>query len=448
MGQFAVILPAAGRSTRFGDPKQKKIFAELDGRAVWLRAIEPFVNRDDVGQMIVVIAPEDRELFERRYEASVAFLNITVIDGGAERSDSVARALEVVDPSCEFVAVHDAARPCLTTELVDARLRRGPAPRGGAAGRAGRRHDQAGRRRPIHGRDDPRGGLFLAQTPQAFRRDLLVRAYANRARIGAGVTDDTQLVEASGHPCAVVEGSPLNLKITTAADLRLASAILQSLPKPKGEGPVHPFADERAMWGDVGPRTSRARPAGSLRALWSQRGLCSSLLPSIALARGRLHGVGPDAVALGAEVQEVGHDVAGDRAVVLEEALADVEILDRLAVVELGDLRVDRRQLVADRARLLAAGEDAQEEDLGLGELLAERLDDGGHAVGDRLGGVRAGVVGADHQDDDLGVDPLDLAVLEPPEDVLGPVAADPEVGRLARGVEALPDLVVRPSPG
>src|SRR4029450_11988308 len=86
----------------------------------WLRAMEPFVNRDDVAQTIVVIAPEDRELFERRFRASVAFMNIRVIDGGAERSDSVARALEVVDPACEFVAVHDAARPCLTAELIDA----------------------------------------------------------------------------------------------------------------------------------------------------------------------------------------------------------------------------------------------------------------------------------------------------------------------------------------
>src|SRR3954468_22451213 len=120
MGQFAVILPAAGRSTRFGDPKLKKIFAELEGRAVWLRAVEPFINRDDVAQTIVVIAPEDRELFERRFRASVAFMDIRVIDGGAERSESVARALEVVDPSCEFIAVHDAARPCLTAELVDA----------------------------------------------------------------------------------------------------------------------------------------------------------------------------------------------------------------------------------------------------------------------------------------------------------------------------------------
>src|SRR2546423_1209190 len=99
MDKFAVILPAAGRSSRFGDPKQKKVYAELDGRAVWLRSVEPFLNRDDVVQIIVAIAPEDRELFERRYRASVAFLDLKVIDGGAERHDTVARALEQVDPA-------------------------------------------------------------------------------------------------------------------------------------------------------------------------------------------------------------------------------------------------------------------------------------------------------------------------------------------------------------
>jgi 2-C-methyl-D-erythritol 4-phosphate cytidylyltransferase len=252
MGPFAVILPAAGRSTRFGDPKQKKIFAELDGRAVWLRAIEPFVNRDDVSQTIVVIAPEDRELFERRFRASVAFMNIRVIDGGAERSDSVARALEAVDPACEFVAVHDAARPCLTADLVDAVFDAARAH--GAALPAIPVADTIKRAGPDRFTIEtiPRDALYLAQTPQAFRRELLVRACANRARLAGGsATDDTQLVEAIGHPCAIVEGSPLNLKITTAADLRLASAVLQAMPKPKREGPIHPFADERARWGDA-----------------------------------------------------------------------------------------------------------------------------------------------------------------------------------------------------
>ncbi len=249
MGPFSVILPAAGRSSRFGHAKEKKIFVELDGRAVWLRAVEPFVNRDDVAQIIVAIAPEDRELFERRFRHSVAFMNLTVLDGGAERSESVARALEAVDPACEFVAVHDAARPCLTKTLVDTVFD------------AARAHGAALPGLPVHDTlkrvDDQRqivetvsrAGLFAVQTPQAFRRELLQRAYANRSRT-PGATDDAQLVEALGHSCRVVDGSPFNLKITTQEDLRLASAILQVLPKPKPEGPAHPFADEQSMWGD------------------------------------------------------------------------------------------------------------------------------------------------------------------------------------------------------
>lgn len=248
MGKFAVILPAAGRSTRFGNAKQKKVFAELDGRAVWLRAAEPFVNRDDVAQTIVVIAPDDRELFELRFRASVAFLNIRVIDGGAERSDSIAKALEILDPDCEFVAIHDAARPCVTPDQIDAVFA------------AAREHGAALLAVPVAdtikrvGADRhtietvARRDLYLAQTPQVFRRDLLLRAYANRAKLGADVTDDTQLVEAIGQSCAVVESTSMNLKITSQADLRLAAAILQALPKPKRDGPIHPFSDERAMW--------------------------------------------------------------------------------------------------------------------------------------------------------------------------------------------------------
>src|SRR5262245_61996088 len=112
MEKFAVIVPAAGKSARFAEPKQKKIYADLAGRGVWLRAVEPFINREDVAQITVAIAAEDRELFERRYRPSVAFMNIKVIEGGPARSETVARALEVVDPECGYVAVHDAARPC------------------------------------------------------------------------------------------------------------------------------------------------------------------------------------------------------------------------------------------------------------------------------------------------------------------------------------------------
>lgn len=251
MGRFAVVLPAAGRSSRFGDVKEKKVYAELDGRAVWLRAVGPFVNRDDVGEIFMVIAPEDRELFERRFRANVAFLGVKVVEGGAERVDSVAKALEQVDPSCDHVAIHDAARPCLTAEQVEAvfaaALEHGAALLAVPVADTLKRVD-AGR---FAVETVSRAGLYQAQTPQVFRRDLLERAFAERGRLGRAVTDDAQLVEAIGHPCAVVESTAMNLKITTAADLRLASAVLKALPTPRQEGPGHPFAEEKGPWADV-----------------------------------------------------------------------------------------------------------------------------------------------------------------------------------------------------
>jgi 2-C-methyl-D-erythritol 4-phosphate cytidylyltransferase len=94
----------------------------------------------------------------------------------------------------------------------------------------------------------PREHLYLVQTPQAFRRDLLSKAYANSSRSSGSVTDDSQLVEALGQRCAIVEGSALNIKITTQIDLKLAAAILPLLESPKRPGATHPYSDEQQMW--------------------------------------------------------------------------------------------------------------------------------------------------------------------------------------------------------
>ena len=119
MARFAVILPAAGKSSRFKD-KEKKPFANLDGRAVWLRSAELFVSRNDVCQCLIVVSPEDQDLFRRRYGANLAFMNIQIVAGGSERFESVANALAQVKPEAELVAIHDAVRPCLTEEQVNA----------------------------------------------------------------------------------------------------------------------------------------------------------------------------------------------------------------------------------------------------------------------------------------------------------------------------------------
>src|SRR5436853_85790 len=95
MARFAVILPAAGNSSRFRD-KEKKPFALLDGRAVWLRSAELFITRQDVCQTILVVAPEDMETFRRKFTANIAFMDIKIVEGGAERFESEANALAVL----------------------------------------------------------------------------------------------------------------------------------------------------------------------------------------------------------------------------------------------------------------------------------------------------------------------------------------------------------------
>ena len=247
MPRFAVILPAAGRSSRFKD-KEKKPYVNLDGRAVWLRTAELFVTRDDVALTLLVIDKDDEDMVRRRYTPNMAFMNIKLVHGGKERFESVANALAHLPADADFVAIHDAVRPCVTGEQIGAVFAR--AGETGAALLAVPVSDTVKRvddRGKVLG-TLPRQGLWLAQTPQVFRRDWLEAAYAGRGQLKQAITDDAQLIEAAGHPVTVVEGAPSNLKITTKGDLALADAILKSRPKPKGSGPIHPFAEEE-MWG-------------------------------------------------------------------------------------------------------------------------------------------------------------------------------------------------------
>lgn len=242
MARFAVILPAAGKSSRFHDQHYKKPFIPLDNRPVWMHSAERFLNRDDVAQVILVISPEDRSFFFEKFGGNVAILGIEVVDGGSERTDSVANALARVRDDVEMVAIHDAARPCLAdewiTKVFDVALETGAAilaiPVSGTLKRSGPNQNIL--------ETVSRNELWEAQTPQVFRRQLLIDAYERRG--GGRATDDAELVERFGHPVKLVMGSPINLKITTKEDLRFASHALKALPKPKIFGPNHPFADD------------------------------------------------------------------------------------------------------------------------------------------------------------------------------------------------------------
>jgi len=242
MPNVGVILVAAGQSSRFRDAHYKKPFAPLAGRAVWLHAAEKFLDRDDVKQLVVVIAPDDREMFLDKFGANLAFMGIELTVGGDKRATSVRNGLAKLSNDIDLVAVHDAARPCLATKWIDEVFT--VAGKTGAAILANpvtATLKRVAENSTITDTVD-RTGLWEAQTPQVFSRQLLTAAFADDATDTA--TDEAQLIQATGHPVTVVAGSPMNIKITTRDDLRLAEQILKALPKPRLGGPSHPFADD------------------------------------------------------------------------------------------------------------------------------------------------------------------------------------------------------------
>jgi 2-C-methyl-D-erythritol 4-phosphate cytidylyltransferase len=242
MPTFAVILPAAGKSTRFAVQKRKKPFVELKGRPVWVRAAEHFLNRDDVSQVLLVVSPEDIDWVKEKFRPNLAFMNVDIVEGGAERFESVQNALARVKTDVDFVAVHDAARPLLVKEWIDTlfvQVEKSDAVI--PAVPASETLKRVGSNRTIT-ETVSRDGIWRAQTPQVFRRQLLLDAFARRGSLRA--TDEAQLVENLGHPVTIVEGWPMNIKITTFADFKMAEALVDALPRPKTFGGLHPFADE------------------------------------------------------------------------------------------------------------------------------------------------------------------------------------------------------------
>lgn len=256
--RVAVVIAAAGGSTRFGP--RNKLEQDLGGRPVLLRALEPFANHARVTTTIVAVPPDAEEEFRLRHGDALGIRGATIVAGGKRaRWETVQRALEHVPDDVTHVAVHDGARPCATSALIDrvfeaaavfdavipvievtSTVKRVSETRERAAsdddlasailGDAGA--DATSARRVIE--TVPRENLVLSQTPQVFRLELLRRAYAQEDLEGP---DDATLVERLGEPVRAVPGDPFNVKITTPADLELARLILRA--EPEKDRPAH-----------------------------------------------------------------------------------------------------------------------------------------------------------------------------------------------------------------
>lgn len=223
------IIPAAGSGSRFGGeiPKQ---FLTIAGAPILVHTLRRFDECPEIGGMIVALPASEIDTFREILVGAGLRKPVRLVAGGSERSDSIRNALEAArDWEPEIVAVHDAVRPFVTPVQISAVIARaretGAAILALAATDTIKEVEEGMVRRTLD-----RRRIYRAQTPQAFRYDLLWRANEAARKDGlppALTTDDSLLVERLGVAVAIVEGSPHNLKITTPEDLLLAESLFQ-----------------------------------------------------------------------------------------------------------------------------------------------------------------------------------------------------------------------------
>lgn len=218
-------MPAAGSGQRFGG-RRNKLLSDLAGKPLWYHAASRLAARTEVGRVVMPVSQADREVFAGQQAALIEKAGVELVTGGSQRTDSVKAGLDAVadDPSVQWIAIHDAARPLVSDDDLDAVL--AAAWQSGAAilatpvaGTIKRDLGHARRCETVDRRD-----LWLALTPQVFRVGLLREAY--RKHNGRLATDDAELVERIGHDVTLVRGRADNLKITYPEDLAIAEAIL------------------------------------------------------------------------------------------------------------------------------------------------------------------------------------------------------------------------------
>lgn len=220
------VVPAAGRGARMGSATPKQFLA-LGGVPILVHSLRVLEAVPAVIHVILAVPEAEREYCLREIVTRYRFAKVTkIVAGGASRQDSVRHGLHEVGPEADLVLVHDAVRPLITPDLVERVIRR--AAEVGAAIVAIPMRDtvkQVGAHDLIEATVD-RGRLWLAQTPQVFRTELLREAHRKAHLDGFEATDDAQLLEWMGREVAVVDGSEENIKITRPQDLAIGEAIL------------------------------------------------------------------------------------------------------------------------------------------------------------------------------------------------------------------------------
>jgi len=222
MRKVGAVIVAAGASRRMGGVN--KIFANLAGKPLLAHTVKVFQQCSSIDQVVIVLN-EDKVEEGRRLVKEYGWSKVSeVCPGGPRRQDSVKEGLQRLT-GCQWVVIHDGARPCLSPDLIERGLEE--AGHSGAAIAALPVTDTIKVVSPSSFVEEtpPRQRLWAVQTPQVFRFDIISEAYR---KAQGDVTDDATLVENLGYKVKVYPGSEANIKVTTPEDLVLAEAIIKS----------------------------------------------------------------------------------------------------------------------------------------------------------------------------------------------------------------------------
>ena len=224
----AAIIVAAGKGIRMRDQMRKQYLA-LAGRPIIVHTLTVFGQCHRIDHIYLVIPSDDFEFCRRNIlgQANLA-QKVSLIAGGVRRQDSVYNGLQQVDPNCRVVVIHDGVRPLVQPDhlsaCIDGAEKSGACILGIPVHDTLKRIDQAGN--VVH--TIKRDTVWLAQTPQAFRFDLIKKAHERAISEGYQGTDDASLVERMGSEVSIFQGSRRNIKITHQEDLKFALALLEN----------------------------------------------------------------------------------------------------------------------------------------------------------------------------------------------------------------------------
>lgn len=224
MAKVAVIIVAAGDSTRCG-LDVKKQYASIQGKASWLRSAEVFRQRADVISITLVISTDDERYVLDQYGNVIKQMDIHLAHGGATRTASVRNGLATTSSDANYVAVHDAARPCITDKYIDKLFTE--ALRYDAIVPATKVADSL---KTVDADGNmvntvKKQMLWLVQTPQVIKRSILTEAYSCLGS-DASFEDEAALLHSVGKHVHILEMTSDNIKITHKSDIDIAEAII------------------------------------------------------------------------------------------------------------------------------------------------------------------------------------------------------------------------------